>query len=151
MSKSLSFLYSASKELSPSTTLVSPAPPTSTKLQQHAALHAPPRPCYHMCRRPTCRQTLCAACLLPVAPKSVLLVGCLEHTPGGITVITSIVKNAQPSIFPHCSNVPPFADPLSMYCFVCLEISASGHHCSNGCPLFCTDECDCVPCRFITP
>ena len=36
-----------------------------------------------------------------------------------------------------------------MYCFVCLEINTGDSHlCPNGCPLFCQDECDCVPCRF---
>jgi hypothetical protein len=36
-----------------------------------------------------------------------------------------------------------------MYCFVCLEINPGDSHlCPNGCPLFCQDTCDCVPCRF---
>jgi hypothetical protein len=34
-----------------------------------------------------------------------------------------------------------------MYCFVCLEADTSyTHYISTGCPLFCTDDCDCVPC-----
>ena len=49
----------------------------------------------------------------------------------------------------QCNRRPPFCDSLYMYCFVCLEINTgNSHHCPNGCPLFCRDECDCVPCRF---
>jgi hypothetical protein len=56
---------------------------------------------------------------------------------------------AIPSICSQCKKKPPLCDSLYMYCFVCLEINTGDSHlCPNGCPLFCQDECDCVPCRF---
>ncbi len=85
--------------------------------------------------------------MLKVARRSARPAGCLARMRGGITAtrftVTRVVRG---SSLADCKTSHLF-HAVFMYCFVCLEADTSyAHYMSTGCPLFCTDDCDCVPC-----